>query len=292
MAGIKDILHFTAAGLDSVLLYRYGTDGKLTDFLTGSIANGDQYGNRGGVEFEMANTMPYNPAEPDTVTQGGERDDQTFNWAASPIIRFTAQFYAVHLHYDAVLNSVETWGEGSKQFVAGAPRDPQYPTTAIIMHQRATSLQASTKRQEMFAIMHLLSCQMIPVGPSDVTAKSESGRRYLITAAARDHTMWAETLTSAKHGTCAAPYLDGSGPFRMDIASYRGDGVETQFFLPRQLPANANTDNITVRVDTIVQTFGVDYVISTVTNSFTFQPGSVPGVGAVIDATYDWDEEC
>lgn len=292
MTGLRNILNFTSAGLDSVLVYRYDTKGRLTDFLTGTITNGDQYGNRGGVEFEMARTMPYNPAEPTTITQGGERDEVNFNWTASPLIRFTAEFHAKHMAYNAVLLGVKTWGMGAMRMYASTPNNPQYPNTAIILHQRASSLETTSRRQQLFSSIHILSCEMIPVGATDVTAKAESGQRYLITASSRNHTMWGESLNGIEHGTCATTTVEASHPYRTDVCSYRGNQIENQFFLPRQLPESADDQNITVFVNNVKHVFGVDYTLSTVTNSFIFTPGSIPGMGAVINAVYNWTESC
>jgi len=79
----------------------------------------------------------------------------------------------------------------------------------------------------------------------------------------------------------------------VDFVRFTGNGVQVTYNLPRTLPAAAvaGTD-VHVSVDRNRQTATTDYTINTTTNVVTFEAGSIPADGSVINVWYAWMTEC
>ena len=292
---VKNNLKNTRAGLRYVLAYRKGDDGFITNWDGTDISNGDQNGNTGGVLLEMPQAFPIDDPQPDDIVIDSETVTVSLGGLVGQQNRlppFDVTIGVFDLSQEAVLQGTSTKTFGAATFGVALPQNPEPPNLILFEQNLGKSHAAATFGQKVVTGNMLLNCEMTPRRTADIAMRAPHMNRYTVNASSANYLPWGETIVNDNLGTCSAVYSPYVGPYFADITSFRGNAVQTEYFVARNMPSDIVAADVSVVVDRVRQTPTVAYTIDVATNKVTFQAGSIPAAGARIDVFYFWQEVC
>lgn len=284
------------AGNRYVFAYRRGDDGEFVKIDGTAPAAGDQDGTGGGYELYMPQDFPLTFPEPEDIII----DSETGVVSMGNIVggqtrtRFTATIGTFDLTFHSEIQGTNLVNDGAFTTSALMPLDPQVPTFMLMQQNYSKKYAGSgVLGQRTHTMRVLFNTTLARIGPSSVTMREAQTDQYLIEADPFRYTPLGETINSTNYGPCGMVGYEADLPHFVDFVRFTGDGVEDEFNFPRALPAAAvaGTD-VHVSVDRNRQTATVDYTINTTTNILTFEAGSIPADGAVINVWYAWVADC
>lgn len=269
-------------GWKSGFLYTYGASGYIVNFAGTTPANGNQNGIGGGEALDMGITFPHGEAEPTTTQAPGFLND--FDGLSFPNrdIQFTTTLSAFDLDQIAALQSQNVVQMGAAMVTGMSPRNPQYPNVAMLMHSEGKSRDTGTKGQRKVAGLIVMSAEAVPYGPDNLEGVTAQQNRFKIVPTARRNMPWGQTFYESVWGDCEYNYALFNHNYQTDIDVWYGDGVQTQFFMAREVPdpfTNAD-DALAMYINRTAQTIVTDYTVDAATNSVTFVVA--PAAGACI----------
>lgn len=281
----------TKAGANICLVGRYGEEGFLTSLDGTAIANGDQDGNGGLTQFPLVKAVPIGIPENESIPiTGDDGTAETFSFEAGTLPEFIATFGAFDLDHQAYLQGTNVVDYGLIKMGGLLPENPEYPSLMMLIQSKAKAWTPTAQRsQPMYAGYWLLKIQMAPLDADNIEERAAITNQHKITSARSSYTPWGETINDDNYGTCGLVFIPFHSQYRLDVASFRGDGVEVTFNLPRT-PAVANGTNNFVYVDRTLQTYTADYTISVAASTVIF--GVAPAAGEEITVIYAWEETC
>lgn len=280
------------AGLREVLMYRFGVDGFYTNFDGTDVVNGDQNGNRGGLSVDMPQDFPIAVPSADDVLITSETATVSFGALLGPMqrLKFPATIGTFDLDQEAALQGTNVVQQGAATFGAGLPSDLDVPTLAISQQSLAKSRQAgSTFGTKLVTGRMLLSCTASLIDADTIAMKTPQLNRYEIEADTHPYNSLGETLLGP-YGTCNMVYQKYSGQYFFDYVTFRGDGIETEFFLPRSVPSDLIADDLAITLLRTIQTPTINYTLDVVTGKVVFLVA--PPVGVPITVLYFYTGSC
>ena len=282
----------TRFGWGSGFIYIKGADGYPVKFDDGAApAAGDQDGIGGGEALDMGITFPLGAPEPETSAAPGFFLDVDTLSFPNQQVEFVTTLSSFHLQQMAVLQGVKKVQYGGAEVVALSPKNPQFPTLWMLVHSRAKSRDAATRGRKKWSGVLLLNAEMAPFGPDGITGVDAQANQFKITSALDSHWPWGETINDSVHGDCEVGHWLFHHDYQTDIDRWVGDGVETEFFMARDVPDPfAATDMLALYVDRTAQTFTTDYTVNAATRKITFTVA--PPSGAPIVAWHSITDPC
>lgn len=294
----------TRAGFRYYFVYRRDENGDYVNLDGTAPANGNQYGTQGGYEIRMPQSFNFQIPAPEDIFLDSETE--TVSWGSvlgsQQRLAFETEIGTFDLDLQAAVVSTNVVSKGATEFGSILPKDPQVPSFMVLEQNLAKSHASDGSfGQVLYNGNFMLNVAMSWLGAAEISLRTPHVNRYRLECDPYEYTSYGLTMTASVEGTCSKVGEPFNAPYWVDICSYRGDGVEDEFFTPRAMPSTAVAGtNVLVFVgptglgSMVEQTPGEgnDYTIDPTTNKVDFEAGSVPAAGETIYVFYHWTEEC